>query len=399
MKQQDLATASDSLYKFRQKWKHTNMLEYVEKHYFAEKESWLYAYRQGIPCGTIVGSDHSAAWQSSLRENLVKDFEQTREDRVIYSLARQTEMTFRGSTRATMPPAFDRRGLVASQMKAEDPSKSLVSALSDNTLRVKSFVSSSTYEIAIDPSENRIFSCSCPDFANRRRECKHILLVIVERPTYHFQLKPAFMKPSAGVDIAQQKLPALAQGAPASAQIGSALQASIPSSEATPKPKQAILEPDAPMPASNQSVLKPSNPLDQVSNIMTVVEPIPPHVTESAGLIQVAQKRSVGEFEQRSPIVIDTDPLPKTTLAGTSSVVSPVKVALIKEALAAIGKSTSDLSTGEEILATLTLAITLVDGAADAQGPLGVEVQDALAHLNALLDKGAGGQGKKRRLE
>lgn len=375
------------------------MLEYVEKHYFAEKESWLYAYRQGIPCGTIVGSGHSVAWQSSLREHLVKDFEQTREDRVIYSLARQTEMTFRGSTRATALPAFDRRNLDAAQMKAEDPSRSLVSALDCNTLRVKSFVSSSKYEIAIDPLENRIFSCSCPDFANRRRECKHILLVIAERPNYHFRLRSAFTKPSAGVGLAQQKLPALAQSAPASANIGSAVQASIPSSEVTPKPKQAILKPDAPTPASSQSVPKPSNPMDQISYVTTIAEPIPPHVAEPARLTQVTQKRSVGELEQHSPIVIDTDPLLETKPAGTSTVVTPVKVALIKEALAVIGKVASDLSTGEEILATLALAITLADRAADAQGSLGVEVQEALAHVNALLDKGADGQGKKRRLE
>lgn len=387
MRQQDVATAMDCLNKFRSRYQHDNFLEYIEKHYFAEKESWMYAYRQGIPGARDAGSNVGATWQSSLRENIVKDFEQTREDRVIFSLARQTEVTFGGSMRANAPSAFDRRIEDATRMKAKDPSKSLVSVVNDNTLRVRSFVSLLTYDIEIDPAECRIFSCSCPDFANRRKECKHIQLVIAERAGYSFQLRPAFTRPSTGSIPVPQALPVVAQSATAPALIEPVVQESILS---------------APAPESSQYIPKPIPAASQ--DIQLAPAPSAPVIAESisppAGFSQVAQKRGVDVLQQNFPIVVDGDLPPKAGPVRTAVEVSLTKLALIKNALVAIGKSVNDLSTGEEIRATLGLAIALLDRVAEVQGSTtGEEVQDALANLNTLLEKGAEGRGKKRRLE
>ncbi|KAG0321913.1 hypothetical protein BG000_003070, partial [Podila horticola] len=301
MRQQDVATAMDCLNKFRSRYQHDNFLEYIEKHYFAEKESWMYAYRQGIPGARDAGSNLGATWQSSLRENFVKDFEQTREDRVIYSLARQTEVTFGGSIRANAPSAFDRRIEEATRMKAKDPSKSLVSVVNDNTLRSAG---------------------------------------------YSFQLRPAFTRPSAGSIPVPQALPVVAQSATTPALIEPVVQ-------------ESILR--APAPESSQYIPKPIPAASQ--GIQPAPAPSAPVIAQSisppAGFSQVAQKRGVDVQQQNSPIVVDGDLPPKAEPVRTAVEVSLTKIALIKNALGAIGKSVNDLSTGEEIRATLGLAIAL----------------------------------------
>ncbi|KAG0318784.1 hypothetical protein BG000_004075, partial [Podila horticola] len=167
-----------------------------EEHYFPEhkQERWLYAHRQDVSFSRVTSSDHSSSWRSSLKANLVTDCKQTREDLVIRSLARRTEATFGGDIRSNLESDYygsSRRQDDARRVKSRAPSQSLVSAIDDETLCVKSFVSSSKYKIAIDPKEHSILSCSCPDFFTRGRECKHIALVKLERPTYRFGTKPA----------------------------------------------------------------------------------------------------------------------------------------------------------------------------------------------------------------
>ncbi|KAG0024187.1 hypothetical protein BGZ81_007804 [Podila clonocystis] len=385
MRERYPATAIDSLSKFRCKYQGEEFLEYLEKHCFAEKESWMCAYRQGVSCATIVNSGHGATWKLSLRGKFAMDFEQTREDRVIYSLARKTEVAFGDSTRTNAPPDYDRTH-AAARMKAEDPSKSLVSVVNDNTLSVKSFVSSSKYEIAIDPTELRIFSCSCPDFANRRKECKHIQLVIAERPSYHFQLKPAFARPSAGSTSAPQNQPVVSQNVLAPALIEPVAQAGILSAP-VPELSRSISNQ---VPAASLGILPAPTP-----SAPTIVAISPP-----TGSTQTAQKRSVGVLERNSPIVIDSDLPSKAEPSRASAEVPVAKIALIKNALDAISKSVNDLSTGEEIQAALVLAMTLLDKATKAEGTnTSEEVQDALAKLNTLLERDIEGQGKKRRLE
>lgn len=220
----------------------------------------MYAHRQDVSFSRITSSDHSSSWRSSLKANLVTDCKQTREDLVIRSLARRTEATFGGDIRSNLESDYygsSRRQDDARRVKSRAPSQSLVSTIDDETLCVKSFVSSSKYKIAIDPKEHSVLSCSCPDFFTRGRECKHIALVKLERPTYRFGTKPASRGP-------------------------------------------------------------------------------------------VAQKRSLKD--------------------GPSLKVSAVKMASINESLAAIGKSTEDMSTGEEIRAALALIKTLLDRATEVQG-------------------------------
>ncbi|KAG0037898.1 hypothetical protein BGZ82_001597 [Podila clonocystis] len=318
MRERHPATAIDSLGKFTCKYQGEEFLEYLEKHCFAEKESWM-----------------------------TQD---------------------------------------AARMKAEDPSKSLVSVVNHNTLSVKSFVSSSKYEIAIDPTELQIFSCSCPDFANRRKECKHIQLVIAERPTYHFQLKPAFARPTVGSTSAPQKQPVMSQTVPAPAPIEPVVQAGILSA---PAPELSRSIPNRTPAASQGNLPAPT------SSAPVIVAISPP-----TGSSQAAQKRSVDVLERNSPIVIDGDLPSKAEPSRASTEVPLAKITLIKNALDAISKSVNDLSTGEEIQAALVLSMTLLDKATKAEGTnTGEEVQDALAKLNTLLERDIEGQGKKRRLE
>ncbi|KAG0321912.1 hypothetical protein BG000_003069 [Podila horticola] len=366
MKEEDLVVATANLSLYRRRWKGYQFLQFLETDYFAEdkRRRWMYAHRQDISYGNIVSFDHCNSWHRSLTSHFDMDVSQTREDRVIQVLARVTDQKFQKSIvgdgmtlSGHNPPSKDdnlRNGRAAKETKDAGHSSALITRINRNTMGVKSFesiqASSETssptmYNIAVDPNERQIFSCSCRYFFLFRRPCEHIELVKLEDYMYTFEVKPAFAKPDVGPNP-QQSL-TLTQYASSTSPIESTDRASPPAAEAraqrTPSSETAsvtisiISDPHSPSSGSSRS---PQGKIQSSSrySLPDVVSPL-----SASGTSQAASKRRLRDLDRGSPIIEEESPPSEVEPASASSEVSPAVVATIKNGLETIRIGSKDL--------------------------------------------------------
>jgi hypothetical protein len=194
------------------------LLDYLEKNYFEERSQarWMLFYRQDIPVAAIDTNNYIESWHNTLKTHFFKNRQKRRLDTVIYTLAKNAIPFYQrkcllsrlqvGRMGATQRAAMDAR-LKAQEYIAKQRSLGYYGELVFGTrdrevVKVRSFDDSQVgtfYEIQLDFSRNGnigdISSCQCKAHQRTRTVCKHIAMVMLEKPPIQFKHLTALWQP------------------------------------------------------------------------------------------------------------------------------------------------------------------------------------------------------------